>query len=147
MVKTQIIVFQICSLEKYIFLSESVKSFNSYISVIVCSFFEFGIVSKWCTREWVKVSLPEIKIFNLSKCESNADKKLNPLSNKKSNFLGILKLVITDLAVFAEDNLDVTPTVKMCSGKRIEKIVGKGENAVHQQFLLCHNVSKSSYAC
>ena len=24
------------------------KSFNSHISVVVCSFFEFGIISKWC---------------------------------------------------------------------------------------------------
>ena len=29
------------------------KSFNSHISVVVCSFFEFGMVSKWCIREWV----------------------------------------------------------------------------------------------
>ena len=26
---------------------------NSYISVVVCIFFEFGTVSKWCIREWV----------------------------------------------------------------------------------------------
>ena len=30
------------------------KSFYSHISVVVCSFFEFGKVSKWCIREWVK---------------------------------------------------------------------------------------------
>ena len=30
------------------------KSINSHISVVVCSFFEFGTVSKWCLREWVK---------------------------------------------------------------------------------------------
>ena len=30
------------------------KPFNSRISVVVCSFFEFGTVSKWCIREWVK---------------------------------------------------------------------------------------------
>ena len=30
------------------------KSFISHISVVVCSVFEFGTVSKWCTREWVK---------------------------------------------------------------------------------------------
>ena len=28
---------------------------NSHISVVVCSFFEFGTVSKWCIREWVNV--------------------------------------------------------------------------------------------
>ena len=31
----------------------TLKSFNSHISVIVCSLFEFGTVSKWCIREWV----------------------------------------------------------------------------------------------
>ena len=31
------------------------KSFNSHISVVVCNFFEFGTVSKWCIREWVNV--------------------------------------------------------------------------------------------
>ena len=30
------------------------KSFNSHISVVDCSFFEFGTVSKWCIREQVK---------------------------------------------------------------------------------------------
>ena len=29
------------------------KSFNSHISVVVCSFFEFGTVWKWCIGEWV----------------------------------------------------------------------------------------------
>ena len=31
-----------------------IKSFNSHISVVVFSFFEFGTVSKWSIREWVK---------------------------------------------------------------------------------------------
>ena len=30
------------------------ESFNSHISVVICSFFEFGTVWKWCVREWVK---------------------------------------------------------------------------------------------
>ena len=30
------------------------KSFDSHISVVVCSFFEFGAVPKWCIGEWVK---------------------------------------------------------------------------------------------
>ena len=30
------------------------KSCNSHISVVTCSFFEFVMVSKWCIREWVK---------------------------------------------------------------------------------------------
>ena len=28
------------------------KSFDSHILVVVCSFFEFGTVSKWCIWEW-----------------------------------------------------------------------------------------------
>ena len=31
------------------------KSCNSHISGVACSFFEFGTVSKWCIREWVKI--------------------------------------------------------------------------------------------
>ena len=30
------------------------KSFKSHISVVVCSFFEFRMVSNWCIKEWVK---------------------------------------------------------------------------------------------
>ena len=29
------------------------KSFNSHISVVVCSLFKFGTVSKCCIKEWV----------------------------------------------------------------------------------------------
>ena len=32
----------------------TLKSFNSQFSVVFCSFFEFGMVSKSCIREWVK---------------------------------------------------------------------------------------------
>ena len=32
------------------------NSFNSHILVVVCSFFEFGTVSIWCVREWVKIN-------------------------------------------------------------------------------------------
>ena len=28
------------------------KFVNSHISVVICIFFEFGTVSKWCIREW-----------------------------------------------------------------------------------------------
>ena len=34
------------------------KSFNSNITVVICSFFEFGMVSKWYIREWVKLAEP-----------------------------------------------------------------------------------------
>ena len=30
------------------------KSFNGHISFVICCFFEFGTVSKWCIRDWVK---------------------------------------------------------------------------------------------
>ena len=30
---------------------------NSLISVVICSFFESGTVSRWCIREWVKADL------------------------------------------------------------------------------------------
>ena len=35
------------------------KSFNSPILVVVCSFFEFGTISKWCIREWVDLVLKD----------------------------------------------------------------------------------------
>ena len=38
----QIVFYAICIL----------KFFNSYISVVVCNFFEFGTVSKWCIKPW-----------------------------------------------------------------------------------------------
>ena len=40
-------------------------SFNSHNSVVACSFFEFGTVSKWCIGEWVKIR-KTIKIFGSS---------------------------------------------------------------------------------
>ena len=38
---------------KGVIVWEWVKSINTHISVVICIFFEFGIVSKWCIREWV----------------------------------------------------------------------------------------------
>ena len=35
------------------------KSFNSHISIVVCSFFEFGTVAIWCIREWVKIAFSQ----------------------------------------------------------------------------------------
>ena len=41
------------------------KSFKSHISVVICSFFEFGTVSKWCIGEWVKWNtLNDPRLFN-----------------------------------------------------------------------------------
>ena len=39
------------------------KTFNNHISVVVCSFFEFGTVSKWCIKEWVKTDDGLVKVF------------------------------------------------------------------------------------
>ena len=38
------------------------KSFDSHILVVICSFFNFGMVSQWCIREWVK-ALSDWKII------------------------------------------------------------------------------------
>ena len=44
-------------------MGKGVKAFYSHISVVVWSFFEFGTVSKWCIREWVKhIVMPIIYI-------------------------------------------------------------------------------------
>ena len=44
----------------YVFYATCIlKSFNSHISVFVCSIFEFGMVSKSCIREWLKKTLRE----------------------------------------------------------------------------------------
>ena len=43
------------------------KSFSSHISVVICSFSEFGMVTKWCIREWVKKTLwKKVKLLILS---------------------------------------------------------------------------------
>ena len=55
-------------------------------------------------------------------------KGLNPLSNDKT-------LTLTKVNGFADDKINVTRKLKFVSG-RIENIVGKGENAGHQHFLL-----------
>ena len=41
------------------------KLYKSHILVVVCSFFEFGMVPKWCIMEWVKIviSLDSIASF------------------------------------------------------------------------------------
>ena len=50
------------------------QSFYSYISVVVCSFFESGMVSKWCIREWLSSS-KDYKIFYSSKLMALAGNK------------------------------------------------------------------------
>ena len=53
------------------------KFFNSHTSFVVCKFFEFGPVSKWCVREGF-YSLPNDKILDQFKFKAIADDKLNP---------------------------------------------------------------------
>ena len=53
---------------------------------------------------------------------------INPLPNDKI-------LDLSKLKAFADNNLNVNQKLKFASG-RAEKIVGKGENAGYQHFLL-----------
>ena len=53
----------------------TLKSSSSHTSVIICSFFELGTVSKWCIREWVN-PLPHKKILDSSKLKAFADDKI-----------------------------------------------------------------------
>ena len=70
------------------------------MSVVVCSFFEFGTVSKWCIRERVN-SLPLNKILDLSKLKEFAvdNFEFNENGRKFSNRLKTLwekeKLLVT----------------------------------------------------
>ena len=44
---------------------KGLKSFNSNIQIVVCSFFEFGTVSKWCVRKRVKTSWRQIEVLGI----------------------------------------------------------------------------------
>ena len=44
----------------------TLKSFNSHISVVVCSFFEFGAVYKLCIRKWVNHSEMAVILTQIS---------------------------------------------------------------------------------
>ena len=56
----------------YVFYSICIlKSIKSHILLVICSFFKFGTVSKWCIREWVKVqfySEKEVHILAMTNC-------------------------------------------------------------------------------
>ena len=47
------------------------KSFDSHITVVICSFFEFWTVSKWFIREWVNLPLIVWRIFQPFKQQIN----------------------------------------------------------------------------
>ena len=51
------------------------KSFNSHITVVICSFLDFETVSKWCTREWVKEVVEGCQTTNArcwTQCDQNS---------------------------------------------------------------------------
>ena len=55
------------------------KSFDSHISVVVCSFFEFVTASKWCIRKWAKAKqnhFPRIKLFGKPSYTDDIDHNL-----------------------------------------------------------------------
>ena len=99
------------------------KSFNSHISVAICSFFEFGTVSKWCIREWVKTSYNQsvsqsVYIVVLNYTVQNSHQKHTQTQN-------------TDLTLYSIDtHLDASTT------DSFENIVGKGGIGCNKQFLL-----------
>ena len=47
------------------------KSFNSHVSLVVCSFFKFGTDSKWFNREWVKFNPFPNKSWFLCVCSTS----------------------------------------------------------------------------
>ena len=57
------------------------KSFNGHISVVY-SFFEFGMVSKWCIWEWVN-SLPNGKTLDWPIFKAFAENKTNMIEKLK----------------------------------------------------------------
>ena len=82
----------------------TLQSLYSHISVVVCSFFEFGIVSKWYIREWV-----------------NEKQHFRALSNDKIFYSSIL-------VANAAKKWIATKMLKLEIGRE-ENNVGKGENA------------------
>ena len=62
----------------------------------------------------------------------NTQAQLNSLPNNTI-------LALTKFKAYADDRITVTQKLKFVLG-RVENIVGKGENAGYQHFLLFHNV-------
>ena len=83
-------------------------------------------------------SLPSNKILDRSKLKAFADDNLNVTHNMKCVFNPLPNnkiLVWSRLKAFADNKINVTEKLKLVLG-RVENIVGKEENAVHQHFLL-----------
>ena len=58
------------------------KFYISHISVVVCSFFKFGTVSKWCIREWIKLIAFEANNF---RCGINNGKVIDVIKIQEGN--------------------------------------------------------------
>ena len=56
------------------------KFLNCHISVVVCSFLEFGMVSKWCIGEWVKSG---IRGFIVASQGAKITSLINPPSDRR----------------------------------------------------------------
>ena len=100
------------------------KSFNSHISVVISSFFEFGTVSKWCIRGWVK-----------SKCISTPTPVLWPFSNLLVIDLhnkGVGRRRVLSCLTLSQ----TSPGFSCLQYKSFENTVGKREIARNEQFLL-----------
>ena len=76
------------------------KSFDSHVSVVVCSYFEFGTVSKWCIGEWVKRSITSQFFFQ---------NRLNQVEGCywiESNLTGSEKFRLRSACAFAQADLN-----------------------------------------
>ena len=68
------------------------KSFNSHISVVVCSFFVIGTVSKWYIREWFKLQNTWLKVDRHSdRGVLNMRKRISFRANSPVGFITLLR--------------------------------------------------------
>ena len=79
------------------------QSFNGHISVVVCSFFEFGTVPKWRIREWVKTlanhKFTVAQILKFFRVE---------------NFVAKEKMLVTSIFFFSHNVKKISPFYPQC---------------------------------
>ena len=99
------------------------KSYDSHISIVICSFLEFGTVSKCNIRECVNTKA--------AKCDSPRFSKQYDLTlSQMTKSLDEIKL-----KAHADDKLNVAKMmISLLDG--VQNTVGKEENAGYQHFLL-----------
>ena len=103
----------------------TLKSCNSHISVIICSFFEFRMVSKWCIREWFKSPFSRARSILTHHALDTVTDEQTSKNTQKPNFEHL-------------NTFPYEPVVFMClQYQSFENIVGKGEIFPKEQFLLC----------